>query len=232
MNSFYVNRPGKVSIAKIKITYDNMEILNMLKVRGAAIKAADWDKVKQVNTEIDDYKNANYEKLVTPITCIITMETEEGYQRALVIDTKKIPIYSEVADTVEAPEPSDIIWENRRIHPNTRLFRSIVTTIVVFILFAGSFVLITALKKEYKALQQKYPTTNCTVIESLYNQDEMLHYAVDNYWDYYYPAEGVTPLSSLPSQFSCFCSDQFTTLGVDVVDTNFTYGSKTAPICS
>jgi hypothetical protein len=101
----------------------------------------------------------------------------------------------------------------------------------VIILFAGSFVLITKMKQQSKDLSGKYATGNCTVLESLYNSDEMLHYAMDNYQDYYYPESGKAPLTQLPAQFSCFCADQYTQLGINVIETNYTYGGKTAPIC-
>lgn len=55
----------------------------MLKERGESIKAEKWDKVTKIETEIDELKSKELEKLTRPISVFVTFENEEGYHRAI-----------------------------------------------------------------------------------------------------------------------------------------------------
>ena len=58
----------------------------MLRNRGAAIKADNFDDMRKIDTEINDYKNANLDKCTRPCSVFMTFESEEGYQRAKQFD--------------------------------------------------------------------------------------------------------------------------------------------------
>lgn len=75
-----------VRIAVLTFAFDNSRVIRWLRLRGTAIKNEDWNKVNSINEEIrqalkwdDDLLN----KMQTPCSVFATMETEEGYQRAL-----------------------------------------------------------------------------------------------------------------------------------------------------
>jgi len=95
---------------------------------------------KDENGELTEAAKDLLDKLQTPCNCVVTFESEEGYQRA--------SQYNEVVDFMNNPnpnekmakydhflgvhnglkihdvsEPTDIIWENRSITRKTRMVR-------------------------------------------------------------------------------------------------------------
>lgn len=50
----------------------------MLKERGELILDEKWEKVKEVEMKITEYKNKELEELRRPLSAFITFETEEG----------------------------------------------------------------------------------------------------------------------------------------------------------
>lgn len=52
---------------------------------------------------------------MTPVSCFITFETEEGFQRALTMNSIKsdVRILGEKVHIEEGTEPTNVIWENR-----------------------------------------------------------------------------------------------------------------------
>jgi len=70
-------------VVTIDFTYDNAELILMLKERGELIKAEKWEEVTKIETEIDHMKSEELVKLTRPISAFITFESEEGYHRAL-----------------------------------------------------------------------------------------------------------------------------------------------------
>jgi hypothetical protein len=79
--------PGdkKIHIAQITFAFHNQDIINMLKKRGTLIKTEKWEKVDALNDKIDD--SLKNEKLLNelqhPCSVFLTMESEEGHNRAV-----------------------------------------------------------------------------------------------------------------------------------------------------
>jgi hypothetical protein len=73
-------------------TYDNAELIHMLKERGELIKAEKWDRVTKIELEIDHLKSKELGKLTRPISVFVTFENEEGYHRAI-----KLSEFTEIA---------------------------------------------------------------------------------------------------------------------------------------
>ena len=48
-------------MAAIFFSYDNAELIKMLKERGELIKAAEWAKVELMEKEIEEYKDNHFE---------------------------------------------------------------------------------------------------------------------------------------------------------------------------
>jgi len=67
----------------IYLTFKNSELIEMLKERGELILDEKWDKVKEVETKITEYKNKELEELRRPLSAFITFETEEGINLCL-----------------------------------------------------------------------------------------------------------------------------------------------------
>ena len=117
-----------VLVAKATMAFKNSEIINLLKQRGSAIKAENWEKQTELEGQINDLKNEKLKELTTPCSIFMTFENEEGVTRALKYDEaiQAEPdkfgwlenwLGDEVIEIQPASEPSDIIWENRQYTP-------------------------------------------------------------------------------------------------------------------
>lgn len=109
-----------------------------------------------------------------PVTAFITFENEEGKSRA--------DEYNEMAQHIEefehlktllgdrieiktAPEPSDILWENRHYTPGIRNFRRNIGCIILLLILFGSFVLIYYGTYKWQQLIDRYPIQDCKRVE-------------------------------------------------------------------
>ena len=130
LNKFnHVINDIKVGFANITFAYDNPELLNLLETRGQAVTSGKFDKLPAINKKLQDLKETKSNKLIRPVTAFLTFNTQEGYERALKYwgpgSENLFSEYTEAhkfCDTVirvkPAPEPSNIIWENRHITPS------------------------------------------------------------------------------------------------------------------
>lgn len=69
-----------------------------------------------MNEKLDKIKTKDFQGMNTPVSCFVTFESEEGFQRALSIAEKKldVTILGEKSQITEAPEPTNVIWEHRQ----------------------------------------------------------------------------------------------------------------------
>lgn len=84
-------KPDHVEVKDIQFAYNNHEVIAILKTRGTAIAACKWDKVKELDkalTEMVKDKN-NYRKLSTPVCAIITFESDDGANEALLYSKQR-----------------------------------------------------------------------------------------------------------------------------------------------
>lgn len=87
----------EIKIAQITFAFNNREVINWLKKRGKYIIKHQWEKVDEIQKEIFDHLQKKdpenpenlcqeaqdlLDKLQTPCTCVVTFESEEGYERA------------------------------------------------------------------------------------------------------------------------------------------------------
>jgi hypothetical protein len=61
--------------------FDNSELINLLKQRGAAIKFEKWDLMREINAKIDHLKSVKLEAFNRPVTAFLTFENEEALNR-------------------------------------------------------------------------------------------------------------------------------------------------------
>lgn len=72
-----------IKVAMTTLAFKNDHLINLLKQRGEAIKNENWDKQLNLDREINDLKNNNFDELISPCSVYMTFETEEGIRRAL-----------------------------------------------------------------------------------------------------------------------------------------------------
>ena len=191
LNSFaFVINDIECSLANITFAYDNPQLLMLLTMRGTLITSGKFDKVPEINRLIQKLKEEKANELTRPVTAFLTFNTQEGYERALNnwgpgSENK----WSEVTENhkfcdqqirvTPAPEPSNIIWENRHITAKTQFRNKIFTGIGVFCLLALAFAIFTFAKIAVVNTQKKYPPTfDCTDIDAMFGTN------VDTYKEY------------------------------------------------
>jgi hypothetical protein len=67
-----------------------------------------------------------------------------------------------------APEPTDIIWENRQITTRSRYIRLAIAIFITLILLSISFTIIIMLKQKAMESNKKYGEANCKEVEKIY----------------------------------------------------------------
>ena len=132
-------------------SFDNGKLLKLLAERGEAIRSENFDKMRKIESEINELKEKELEKLTRPCSAFVTLENEEGYNRAILLNKISVGDQKSLAVLIpgvkpieikEASEPSDIIWENRMLKKRTRRRRKCVVALVMSACLLGSFVLI------------------------------------------------------------------------------------------
>ena len=178
LNKFtYVINDIEVGFANITFAYDNPELLNLLATRGSAVTSGKFDKLPAINEKLQELKDTKKNKLIRPVAAFLTFNTQEGYERALKYwgPNSEKNGFSELTeahkfcDTVikvkPAPEPSNIIWENRHFTRKKKLRNKIIVAFVILCLLGLAFALFTYAKMKVSDIQERYPPTfDCTDI--------------------------------------------------------------------
>ena len=103
----------KTQIVDIVLSCNNHEIIKLLKKRGKLISKMKFAKVEKINAKINDYAK-KWQITSRPLEAFITFNTEEDHSAALKLGEEGFEIYGKHRVTFsQAPEPTDIIWENR-----------------------------------------------------------------------------------------------------------------------
>jgi len=140
-------------VADLVFSYNNHELISLLKDRGAAIIKHDWKEVENVHSKITaklKEKDTLYE-WTRPTTAFITFEEEEGkiFAKETLKDTKHPFLNHSLKD---ACEPTDIIWENRHYTKTDITKREIIYYGGIILVLVLSFYLIYFLS--VKSIQQ------------------------------------------------------------------------------
>jgi hypothetical protein len=93
-----------------------------------------------------------------PVAVFVTFADEDGVNIA--VDYNKIPqmkLLGEDIEVTQAPEPTDIIWENRQYHPAERKLRSICSWIIILILLFISLITIFTFSSIGTATKNLFP---------------------------------------------------------------------------
>lgn len=70
---------NEVKIAEIVFAFNNSQLINLLKQRGAAIINQKYDTMREIEKKITDLKKDNYEDFTRPVCAFITFEEEDSY---------------------------------------------------------------------------------------------------------------------------------------------------------
>ena len=81
--------------------------------------------------------------------------------------TQPYPLWfsEEPITVVPAPEPSDILWENLEISPESRLFRQTITYLVMFCLIVGSIIALSAAQHQKTDFANSVPNLSACNLE-------------------------------------------------------------------
>lgn len=153
------------------MAFNNSWIVSQLIKRGVLIKTEKWDEVKKINQVIldrlkdekkDKHDETFLDKIQEPVSCFVTFEEEESYQRACHWkETPQRKFLKQELDLQEASEPTDIIWENRHFTPHQRFVKRVAVYIIIVIMLtlsAGTIYFFTKMANTYKF---KYPIIKC-----------------------------------------------------------------------
>jgi hypothetical protein len=159
----------EVKVATVQFAYNNSQVINWLKERGDSIKAEDWPRLEAINDRIRQSLKGDQEFLDTlqrPCTAFITFETADGIEQAVqynqqVAENEEFRDYEYFLGgkivISRAPEPSDIIWQNRHFTDWERLLKKIVVSLAILLMLTASFAVIFVLQKASLRLKNRYP---------------------------------------------------------------------------
>lgn len=123
-----------------------------------------YDKMREVEKEISILKNEKYDDLTTPVDAFITFEAEDGFIMAMEFEERKNGSINETKIFMniplvldDAPEPTNIIWENRHLSDEDYLKRGLQVFTMVIFLLAISFTTIFLCKNFQLNKVSKYP---------------------------------------------------------------------------
>jgi len=104
--------PDKIyNVAFISFAFKNTSIMKDLQKRGEFIKIESWEDEKNITIDIKQKLKEN-KNFRTPCSVFVTFAKESGYENT---KNKKIEICGESVKIIPAPEPCDIIWENKEV---------------------------------------------------------------------------------------------------------------------
>lgn len=196
------------------MAYDNADLISLLAQRGQMITNEKWDKMREIDAQINEKKNMKIDEWSRPCSVFITFQLEEGIQRALSMDEviNENPEYAylnewfgnEAIEIQPASEPSDIIWEHRHFTPKERFRKAVCVGLVVFLMLSVSFVVIFAAQLYAMNLMSIYPVVNCNEF-SIYGST-LPELALDEYKvNTQKEANGETV--SYSGYLQCYCAD-------------------------
>ena len=110
-------------------------MLKLLEERAIALEDVNFKKAEEIEDKLTAVKNENFREIMVPNTFFATFNHEIAFHKA--IEANNFYYKDEHLNLERAPEPSNIIWENRDSHIRTNL-RFLVVLLIMF-LVAGLF---------------------------------------------------------------------------------------------
>lgn len=161
--------------------------------------------------------------VITPKCAFVSIESEEAYNVLSDVGAKgKIAICGHESKVAEAPEPTNVIWENRDFEKSIRWTRLIMVIIAVcFVLFL-TFLATVQAKAMTNDLIGKYDDSmNCAEVGHMYDPKTLSQLAADEWLDYYRNGGEDTGRQISPV-LSCFCTGEYVEIGQDAAEQDYT----------
>ncbi|CDW91100.1 UNKNOWN [Stylonychia lemnae] len=234
VGSLGFEKVDSIRVADIQFSYKNAPIIHLLNQRGIYIKSNDWESLKKVNQQLDAVKTREYQNLMVAVSAFVTFENEEGYQRFLSLRERgsRSTILGERPTLKEATEPTNIIWENRHFTGFQRGIKAVAVTLIIGILLCISFAIVLALKEIILIAKSKYQTTNCQDLKDNYSDQMLQNYAIQAWYDFYEPPEGIITRTQIQPVLDCFCQQMKSKHSFKVGAQEFTDNeNKTTYVC-
>ena len=168
------NESTDIKIANIFFAFNNAELVTLLRKRGEFIVQANETKEKEIDERISALKDAKRDDFVIPVAAFITFKTQEGYERAIRFKGEKRFCRKKAAEVEfvdrplimkPAPEPTNIIWENRSVKKKTRYIRTAGVVVVVFAIMLLVFYVFFIMKRYVIRMNQNYKRVQCDWVE-------------------------------------------------------------------
>jgi hypothetical protein len=143
----------------------------LLDKRGDFLGVGKFKEAAEIDKKILKYLKDNMDRVTTPVSAFVTFttqeaqercnkylfaETELGYSNADQVD---INILGQPAQINQAPEPTNVIWEDLGITGNRLLWNSIKANCLMFILVLAGFTFFWILKTLPNEVRKEFPTT-------------------------------------------------------------------------
>ena len=133
----------------------------------------------------------------------------------------KISLFGGRSKVAEAPEPTNVIWENRDFEKTRRWGRMILVIIAVCVVLFITFLATVKAKQMSNDLIGKYDDSiNCSEMSHMYAPAQLSKLAADE-WTDYYKNGGAEQERMISPTLSCFCTDQYMQFGSDAAATEF-----------
>jgi hypothetical protein len=167
-----------VKIADIAFSFNNADLIDLLRKRGQHIMYQRFDKMREIEAQISMLKDTKFTNLVKPCDAFITFEEEDGsivgqkYEAEYTFAGKRKPAKTKILGNEfflsECTEPTNIIWENRHWTARDYIKRGTIVFTIITILVIASFSLIFFCKQFSIKIFNKYPQVECDVIKRSY----------------------------------------------------------------
>eukprot|EP00347_Sterkiella_histriomuscorum_P002409 403368266 len=204
----------EIRVTNITFAFNNVDLLKLLSQRGMLVTKALHEKVKVLDQKINQLKDQKRDQLTRPVAAFITFETQEGYERACNIKGKKNwkkeivnskhKFFDDYLCFQEAPEPTNIIWENRDRTFKQQTTRKIIVVAIIIILLIAAFIAFYVLKLQTIRNYQKYPpATDCNSISEIFGGN----YDNANFIKYAEQDNSLTQNKKGTGIYFCFCKD-------------------------
>lgn len=121
---------------------------------------------------------------MTPKCAFVNFESEEGYN--FMADQSEIEVAGSPSKMAEAPEPTNVIWENRDFDKSIRYGNLVKVILAVLIVLFITFIATAQAKTMTNDLTLKYDeSVNCKDMTKMYKAESLSTLAADEWIDYY-----------------------------------------------
>ena len=178
----------------------------------------------------------NGAKLLKPKCAFVSIESEEAYNVLAGEDSIEFDFTyqdengenkKKTTKIAEAPEPTNVIWENRDFNKAIRYTRLILVITAVLVVLFITFLATIQAKAMTNELIGKYDDSiNCNEMSKMYDEKTLQKLAADEWLDYYRNG-GEEVERQIASTLSCFCTAQYMEYGNDAAESEFTSSDGT-----